>query len=598
MRAHRADALETRLSGGPRASELLELAAIVESSADAIISKDLDGTIRSWNVGAERLYGYSPTEAIGRPIAMLATPGREDEIPMIIERIRRGERVEHFETRRLHKDGHEVYVSLTVSPVRDEDGVVVAASIIARDLTQRHEAEVALQESERRLQAALAESRRNQRVAERARREAEALARRLEDIRVVVDVAHAHSSLDELLQGLLQYVHGRLESDATTILLVDDDKKFDQRVAVGCVDERTVAMFATVSQSLVHRVVERHAPILLDDTTGIGEPWALGPGVRSLVGVPLLVQGELIGSLCTGQLERRAFTTDDVHLLQLTADRAAIAIENARLYENATSVAETLQRSLLPKRLPSSAAARVAARYLPAARGTQVGGDWYDSVELPDGRLVLMVGDVVGHGIEAAAMMGQLRHALRAFVLEGHSPSSAIEQLDRVTAYEELGMATIVCLVFDPASGSARFANAGHPSPLHLRPDGGAAYLEGGRSLPLGVREDGDHPEAEVSIEPGSTILLYTDGLVERRGASIDDGFDRLIETAIGGPDDIDELLAHVMVELVGKHHPFDDVALIALKVLPPHTESAAVSTKLKRPADALNDRHVGVESE
>jgi PAS domain S-box-containing protein len=579
MRAHGADALETRLSDDLRASELLELVAIVESSEDAIISKDLDGTIRSWNLGAERLYGYSPAEAIGRPIAMLAPPDREDEIPMIIERIRRGERVEHFETRRRHKDGHDVYVSLTVSPVRGEDGAVVAASIIARDITKRHEAEVALRESERRLQAALAESRRNQRVAESARREAEALARRLEDIRGVVEVGHTHSSLDELLQGLLQYVHGRLESDATSILLVDDDKKFEQRVAIGRVDDRTVAMFATVSQSLIHRVFERHAPILLDDTRGIGEPRARGPGVGSLIGVPLLVRGELIGSLCTGQLERRAFTTDDVHLLQLTADRAAIAIANARLYENATSVAETLQRSLLPKRLPSSPSAQVAARYVPAARGMEVGGDWYDAVELSDGRLVLMVGDVVGHGIEAAATMGQLRHALRAFVLEGHSPSSAIEQLESVTSYEERGMATIVCLVVDPATGSARFANAGHPPPLLLRPDGGAAYLEGGRSLPVGVLKDCAHDEAEVWIEPGSTILLYTDGLVERRGASIDDGFDRLVETATRGPDDVDELLANVMVELVGKQHPFDDVALVALKVLAGHAAGTAVST-------------------
>jgi sigma-B regulation protein RsbU (phosphoserine phosphatase) len=579
MGADTADSPETRRADEPRTRELLELAAIVEYSEDAIISKDLDGTIRSWNLGAERLYGYSRAEAVGKPIAMLAPPGLEDEIPMIIERIRRGERVEHFETRRRHKDGHEVYVSLTVSPVRGEHGAVVAASIIARDLTKRREAEVALQESERRLQAALAESRRNQRAAESAHREAEALARQLEDIRAVVEVGHAHSSLDDLLHGLLQYVHGQLESDATSILLVDDDKKFGQRVAVGRVDEVTVAMFATVSQSLIHRVVERHAPIVLDDTSGIGEPRARGSGVRSLIGVPLLVQDELIGSLCTGQLDRRVFTTDDVHQLQLTADRAAIAIDNARLYAKATSVAETLQRSLLPKRLPSSPAARVAARYLPAGRGTHVGGDWYDAVEFPDGRLVLMVGDVVGHGIEAAATMGELRHALRAFVLEGHSPSSAIEQLDRVTAYAERGMATVVCLVVDPATGSARFAIAGHPPPLLLRPNGSATYLEGGRSLPLGVLDQGACDEAEVSIEPGSTILLYTDGLVERRGASIDDGFDRLVETATRGPDEVDELLSHIIDEVVCEQHPFDDVALVAVKVLAAPAEATAAST-------------------
>ena len=566
--AHRRrDALGTRPSGDLFTSELLEFAAIVDSSEDAIISKDLQGTIRSWNLGAERLYGYSRAEALGRPIAMLAPPGREDEIPMIIERIRRGERVAHFETRRRHKDGHDVYVSLSVSPVRATDGTVVAASIIARDLTDRHEAEIALQESQRRLEAALADSRRAYRDAETAHREAETLARQLRDIHAVVDVAHAHGSLDELLQRLLQYVHGRLRSDATSILLIDNDKKFEQRVAIGLADELTPEIFATVSQSLIHRVVERDAPIVLEDAAGIGVPRARGPGVRSVVGTPLIAHGELIGSLCTGQLERRVFTSDDIYLLRLTSTGAAIAIDNARLYEKVASVAETLQRSLLPKRLPSSPTIRVATRYLPAAAGTQVGGDWYDAVELPDGKIVLAIGDVVGHGIDAAAAMGQLRHTLRAFVLEGHSPSSAIEHLDKIVAREEQTMATVVCLVVDPANGSLRLANAGHPPPLLLGADGGATYLTGGRSVPLGVVDNGARCEAEVSVEPGSTILLYTDGLVERRGASIDDGLAQLVEAATRGPHDVDELLSHVIVELIGKQHSLDDVALIALKV-------------------------------
>ena len=557
---------ELALIGETRTDELFELAAIVESSDDAIISKDLNGTIRSWNPGAERLYGYTREEAVGQPISMLAPPELADEIPMIIERIRKGERVEHFETRRRRNDGRELYVSLTVSPVRNQDGAIIAASIIARDITKRHEAEMALRDSERRLQDALDESRRSQLAAIEARREAETLARRFEDIRAVVDVAHAHSSLDSLLHGLLDYVHGRLESDATSILLVDENQSVELRVAVGSVDELTVEIFSTVSQSLIHRVVERRPPIVLDDTSGLGEPAARGAGVRSLVGVPLVVHGRLIGSLCTGQLEPRIFTTDEVHLLQLIADRAAIAIDNARLYEKAASVAETLQLSLLPKHLPSSPTARIGARYLPAAGGTQVGGDWYDAAELPDGRLVLMIGDVVGHGIEAAATMGQIRHVLRAFALEGHSPSSTIECLKTTNAVEEDEMATVVCLVFDPATHSVRFANAGHPPPLLLCPDGRAMYLDGGRSMPLGVPEVGHYDEAEFAVEPGSTLLLYTDGLVERRGASIDEGLDRLLDAITDGPNDLEDLLSFVVAELVGEHHRLDDVALIALK--------------------------------
>lgn len=538
----------------------------MESSDDAIISKGLDGTIRSWNPGAERLYGYTREEAVGRHISMLAPPELANEIAMILERIRAGERVDHFETRRVRKDGRELYVSLTVSPLRAPDGEIVAASIIARDLTRRHEAELALHESERRLQTALEQSRSSRLAAERAHRETATLARRLEDIDAVVDVAYAHSSLDELLHGLLEYVQTRLRSDATSILLLDDGKRFEQHVGIGHGGGSTDQIFATVSQSLVHRVAERHRPIVLDDTSGIGEPGGDGTAVRSLVGVPLLVHGALIGSLCTGQLGPRVFTADDVHLLQLIADRAAISIDNARLYERATSVALTLQRSLLPKRLPSGPAIRIAARYLPAARHAEVGGDWYDAAELPDGRYVVMIGDVVGHGIEAAARMGQVRHALRAFALEGHSPASAVRCLHEVGAADEGGMATLACLVFDPAGGSARLANAGHPPPLLLRPDGTASYLEGGRSLPLGAPLLEEPEEAEVSIEPGSTLILYTDGLVERRGEGIDEGLGRLLAAATASPEDVEELVSSIVSELVDERHRLDDVALIALR--------------------------------
>ena len=557
---------EPLLGPDPRLDELSELAALVESSDDAIISKNLDGTIRSWNPGAERLYGYSREEALGQPIAMLAPRDRADEIPMIIERIRHGERVEHFETLRHRKDGSNVYVSLTVSPVRNQQGAIVAASVIARDVTARRESELALQASERRLQAALDETRLQNQIAEEARQEAEALSRRLQDIHTVIDLALAHSSLEDLLHGLLSHIDGRLKSDATMILLVDDNQRFERRLAVGLVDERTTAIFATVGQSLIHRVVERHEPIILEDTAGLGGP-AQGFGVRSVLGVPLLVQGQLIGTLCTGQIHPRIFTRDEVQLLRLAADRAAVAIDNARLYERTHSVAETLQRAQLPIHLPSSQTIEVAARYLPASPDMRIGGDWYDAIELPDGRYALMIGDVEGHGIEAATAMGQLRNALRAYAFEGHGPSAVIERLNTLHAIEDGGMTTLVYVVFDPTTLCACFANAGHPPPLVVHPDGSASYLEGGRSMPLGAPAQASYAETEVALVRGSTLLLYTDGLVERRGASIDAGLDRLVEAASRKQDDLDAVLSHIINELVGGQRKNDDVALIALRV-------------------------------
>jgi PAS domain S-box-containing protein len=555
------------IASDPRATELLELAAIVESTDDAIISKDLVGTIRSWNRGAERLYGYTREEAIGQPISMLAPPDRVDEIPMIVEQIKRGKRVEHLETIRRRKDGRDVYVSLTVSPVRNEDGRIIAASVIARDVTRRHEAELALRESDRRLRTALKEARLNHAAAEEAHHKAEVLARRLADIQAIVDVDLAHFSLEGLLHQLLAHIQAVLKSDATVILLLDEDRRFEKRVAVGLVDDLTVGIFATTGQSLIHRVVERHKPIILEDTSGLGGPDMKGGGVRSVVGVPLVARGQLIGTLCTGQVESRVFAREDVALLQVAADRAATAIGNARLYERERSVAETLQRSLLPKRLPSSPAAALGARYLPAVSGMEIGGDWYDAAELPDGKLALIVGDVVGHGVVAAGVMGQVRNALRAFAFDGHGPSSALERLNNVVhAVDEGDMTTLVYLVFDPTTRTARFTSAGHPPPLVVHPDGTATYLEGGRSLPLGVVPNASYPEAEAMLEPGSTLLLYTDGLVERRGAGIDAGLRRLVEAASTAQGGVEEFLSHLIAELLHREGRHDDVALVALR--------------------------------
>ena len=289
-----------------------------------------------------------------------------------------------------------------------------------------------------------------------------------------------------------------------------------------------------------------------------------------MAGVPLLVEGRIIGVLCVGHLETGAFSGDDVRLLQLVADRAALAIENAHLYERERSVAETLQRSLIPKRLPWLEGAALGARYLPAGTGMEVGGDWYDAVELPHGRLGLAIGDVVGHGVESAAAMGQVRSALRAYALDGEGPGGVLERLNRlVLALGEGEMTTLVYLVFDRADSSVRFAVAGHVPPLLVAADGRARFLEGGRSLPLGVVAGAVYEEAEVTLEPGATVLLYTDGLVERRDASLDDGLARLVEAAGEARGSVEALLDHLLDVLVGGEDADDDVALLALSLAP-----------------------------
>lgn len=230
-------------------------------------------------------------------------------------------------------------------------------------------------------------------------------------------------------------------------------------------------------------------------------------------------------------------------------------------------IAETLQRSLLPDRLPEIPGVLMAARYVPASAGMEVGGDWYDVVQLPGGHVAVAIGDVAGHGLRAAATMGQLRMALRAYAIQEHSPVRVMgrvrELVQRLIPAE---MATLLYLVFDPDTGSVTFSNAGHLPPLLVDDDGGVRYLEEGLAPPLGA---GSHPdydvEAAAHVAPGSTLLLFTDGLVERRGISIRSGLARLEQEASASAPDLDGLCDHLLASLLEKEVA-DDVALLALR--------------------------------
>jgi anti-sigma regulatory factor (Ser/Thr protein kinase) len=253
------------------------------------------------------------------------------------------------------------------------------------------------------------------------------------------------------------------------------------------------------------------------------------------------------------------------------ADRAGLAIEHARAYEREVGTVEMLQRSLLPDRLPRLPGARIAARYLPG--GADVGGDWYDAIPLEDGRVGLAMGDVVGHGLGAASLMGQLRHAARAYALEGHPPPAVLDRLDRLVRSLEGGqMATLLYVVVDADLRSMRFASAGHVPPLVVTPDAHAHFLEGAPNPPLGVFESAAHEELHVELEPGSTIVLYTDGLVEERGVSIDAGLEALRQAA-EQPGDPEQLCDHLVESMLAIHPANDDIAVLALRALPARAE-------------------------
>jgi serine phosphatase RsbU (regulator of sigma subunit)/anti-sigma regulatory factor (Ser/Thr protein kinase) len=263
------------------------------------------------------------------------------------------------------------------------------------------------------------------------------------------------------------------------------------------------------------------------------------------------------------------FTEDDESIVVQLAHMASVAIENARLYERERGIALELQSNLLPDGLPQIAGVATDVQYRAGGDG-DVGGDWYEIIPLAGGRVGMAIGDVVGRGVRAAAMMGHLRMALRAYALEGESPALVAERMaEFVRTLDRDQMSTCVYAVLDPATGELRCANAGHPPPLVLAGDGHAAFLTGRPGLPLGVSAEHAYPEIRTTLAPGSTLLLYTDGLVEKRGEPLDVGLERFREVVAGAPSGpVKELCEQVLAALV--EAPGDDVALLAVRVLPP----------------------------
>jgi integral membrane sensor domain MASE1/anti-sigma regulatory factor (Ser/Thr protein kinase) len=244
-------------------------------------------------------------------------------------------------------------------------------------------------------------------------------------------------------------------------------------------------------------------------------------------------------------------------------------VTEARKAEREHRIAETLQRGLLPDRLPEVPGIGLAARYVPAGAEMAVGGDWYDVVELPSGRIGLAIGDVAGHGPRAASTMGQLRMALRAYALEEPSPAEVVRRLDRLVSRLLMSeIVTLVYLVLDLDSGMVQFANAGHPPPLVVRAGDQISFLEDGLGPPLGCDDPGLPAEARFRLVPGSTLLLFTDGLVERRGTSIDEGLQRLATVAMDCGQDIEAFCDQLLCSMV-EDDTADDVALLVIRPLP-----------------------------
>ncbi|MEU8813989.1 SpoIIE family protein phosphatase [Actinoplanes sp. NPDC048796] len=248
-----------------------------------------------------------------------------------------------------------------------------------------------------------------------------------------------------------------------------------------------------------------------------------------------------------------------------------LRLENARLYEAEHRIASTLQHSLLPQSLPRMPGAIVASRYLPGSREAEVGGDWYDVIAAPGDQLFLVIGDVVGKGVQAAAVMGQLRNALRAYILEGFDCGDALTRLNRLV--DNLGrrqFATVVCVRYDVAARRLHYSSAGHPSPVVVRPGQLGTFLYAtALGPPIGAMTEVTYPTLETEVAPGSRLLLYTDGLVEDRRLGIDSGLAELTADAAKPAEHVEDLLDELLAKAARRDRR-DDIALLALQVTEP----------------------------
>jgi PAS domain S-box-containing protein len=811
---------------GPRIGGLLgstpaELAAIVESSNDAIFSKTLDGIVLSWNQGAERMYGYRAEEVIGSHVSMLAPEDRKQEIQLILDRLRRGERIRDFRTKRVTRDRRPVDVWLSISPVRDATGVIIGAATIARDITEQMALERELERARDQLAiitrasadgitiqdttgqvvyandaAARLSGYENARsfldepiqeivgrfeiLSEDGRPfqldllpgrrvlsgepEAETILRvrtiasgldqwrsvrstPMHDeeghVRYVVNVFHditdlkrteeelrfrtlllqeqAEASDEAILvadrQGRLVSWNRRLidmlgvsddalrnvprdelfESLRAHLVDADDvlqrvgslsDRSMDEaRDEIRFVDGRTLARYTTplrddagllygrvtyfrdvtadrkreraqrflveasrelastldyestlqrvtslavpeladwcsiellepgggvrqIAISHVDPAKERWArelrerfPVDLNAEHGLGNVIRSGRSelyrsipveqmeaiakadpeileivrrldIRSAMIVPLIARGQKLGAMQFLWAEsERAYDEDDLRLAEDVAGRAALALDNARLYWERDHIAQTLQQSLLPGPLPGIEGIRLAARYRAAGRGVEVGGDFYDVFDVGGGAYALVIGDVCGKGPTAAALMGAARHTIRTAALREQRPSDVLSTLNTALyqrqAHQWFCTVAYVRLRRVVDGARLRICCGGHPLPAIVRAEGGVE-LAGRPGTLLGVFPDVELTDVSVDLHPGDALVLYTDGVTDEQVDGVEFGTGRLIDILAGtagrAPDEIASAIEDAVVRF-GPDEPADDLAVLVAKV-------------------------------
>lgn len=393
-------------------------------------------------------------------------------------------------------------------------------------------------------------------------------------------------TVSQVVQVITEVGRSAIGADYSAVALLDDDKL---RLSIvtpsqpGAEDDagHDAAEIKVSDQTVMSIAVREGRPFLAEhpdslrlqlgrDEKGL---FARHTEERAWVGLPLLAAGAPIGALRFSFTRPREITEEERVFLEALAGQCALAVERALLFEREHKTAEELQRSLLPSDLPQLPGMVLAARYNPATRHVQVGGDWYDVFRLPDDRLAVAVGDVMGKGVLAAAGMGRVRNALRALALNDPRPAAVLAGLDRLfsATEDEEQFTTVAYAVIDPETGRGAFSNAGHPPPLLISPDAPAKVSEDEAGTPLGWPSPRE--QTSFSIETGNTVVFYSDGLVENRRRGVHAGLEELVAVAEDAPPEVvgdpERLVDFLVDRMLAGYEQVDDVTVLALHVPP-----------------------------
>lgn len=537
--------------------------AIVSSAPIGIAVFDLDLRYTRVNAAYAGLSGAAPADHVGKSLdEVFPLPA---EVGADLRRVVTTSRTILGRSLRID-DGRERHFNVSYFPVRTSTGVLAGAGVTVIEVTE----------------AKLAEAER----AELLHR-AEEAQQRLALLATASTVLSSTMDVDQLLLRLARVLTPG-SADWCIIQLLEPDGSVehvavshrDKDAADDLRNQLLASSLATSGSGPVAQVLRTGEALLLGpDSIGEGLARAAadrgqpqlytGFSLRSSVIVPIELRGQRVGVLLLSSEGDRVLGDDDLDLAVEIAHRAALAVGNARAFQHEHRVAESFQRALLPTVVPSIGEVEFTVRYLAATDGVSVGGDWYDVIEFGDGEVGVVVGDVVGHDIVASTTMGQLRSALRAFACEDHEhPSGALARVDRLFGPLALASATCIFGVLEGDGGRFRWSNAGHPPPLLLR-DGRATFLEEGNGVMLGVSDGIGVEEASVDLRDGDVLVLYTDGLVERRRESLTTGLERLATSAAAlaghaAADFCDRLLEAVLPTSAARD---DDVAILVIGV-------------------------------